>query len=137
LADTLTWKALCALDAILEQAKVSPFAGPNVALRFVLAYVGWRGADPRTCRDFWVAAHGLGYRHPNAHAHEIIRRGALSTAMHGICRSLGHEYTVSVEIELKRARMTKVEREADRAAEAAYERRKRGECDSGKTDLGN
>lgn len=129
MVDKLTWKALCALDGLLDQAASKPFAAPNVSLRFVLAYLHWRGAKADSCRDLWNAAHGIGHQHPTPNMRDVIRRGALTTAMHGICRSVGHEYTVRLGIELARARMPKADRDAHRAEEDAYERRKRGELD--------
>lgn len=134
MVDKLTWKALCALDAIREEAWTTPFAGPHVALRFVLAYLHWRGATADSCREFWAGAHGLTFKHPNDHTRQILRTNALSTAMQCICRSVGIEYTVSLSAEMKRARMKQAERAADKANEALIERRKRGDYVAGTND---
>jgi hypothetical protein len=108
----LIFKALCALDEVVELSNVDPVP-QTAAIRFALAYL-WSvssGKDRQCYVDFWNVIQGRGATVSNPHMAERMRGTYARTHYQSISRSVGVEYTV-VEAERMRAATHAVRRRA-------------------------
>jgi hypothetical protein len=103
--DRLIFKALCALDEVVERARKDRVE-PDFAIRFALAYLH----SVRIREDDWCYREFLQTisRTPSFEQPGVPMRGTLAcTQFQCICRSVGIEYTVEFEVAMQDARKSK------------------------------
>ena len=94
--ERLVWKALCALDQVVEECAAGP-AAPTLLLRFSLAFLYSVSSGGReSFDDFWrvVLDH-----HPSAYSRQqanYMRRTYAETHLAGIARTVGIERTAEI-----------------------------------------
>lgn len=117
--DQLVFKALCALDEVVEQARVAQVK-PTFAVRFALAYL-YAVSDGR--RDpfdsFWREIQEPHDKEPGGMGH-YIRGTSAQASLCGIVRGVGLYLNVELDQALSHARQPKAKRHA---AEEAQRRR--------------
>jgi len=106
--DHLTFKALCALDEVVDASRKQPVE-PTFALRFALAYLyAVSGKQDRATYDsFWRTVLGKDDRQadPQADPQADYNRGTWAcTHLQGICRSVGVVYNVQFSQSMRDSR---------------------------------
>lgn len=105
--ERLIFKALCALDEIVDDCHAGPVK-PTFAMQFALAYLyAMSNGDRAFYDEFWRETRDPKTNSYSDHDRRYLRSTHARTALTGIARSVGIEMTVQVMHALSDARKSR------------------------------